>query len=116
MISLLCPFGIPGLGITFTLPGKLLDLLPISWSEEEEPLFDEDEDEDEEDSSPEVVDASTESFHKARKGVLILQRIPGHCEHCTGYGEVAMLSYEHCLHLSWSDVPNLFYLKRVLAP
>ena len=60
MISLLCPFGIPGLGITFTLPGILLDLLPISWSEEEEePLSLEDEDEVEEDSSPEEVDAST---------------------------------------------------------
>ena len=68
IISLLCPFGIPGLGITFALPGKLLDLLPVSWSEEEEPLFDEDEDEDEEDSSPEEVDASTESFSQSQEG------------------------------------------------
>ena len=69
MISLLCPFGIPGLGITFTLPGILLDLLPISWSEEEEePLSLEDEDEVEEDSSPEVVDASTESFSQSQEG------------------------------------------------
>ena len=71
MISLLCPFGIPGLGINFTLPGKLLDLLPISWSEEkEEPLSDEDEDEVEEDSSPEVVDASTASFSQSHEGGL----------------------------------------------
>ena len=83
MISLLCAFGIPGLGISFTLPGKLFDLLPFSESEDEveltlsgseeteESLSNEDEDDvEEEGSSPEVVDASTASFSQSHEGGL----------------------------------------------
>ena len=70
MISLLCAFGIPGFGISFTLLGKLFDLLTLSGSEEtEESLSKRDEDEvEEEDSSPEVVDASTASFSQSHEG------------------------------------------------
>ena len=89
MISLLCAFGIPGLGISFSLPGKLFDLLPFSGSgdeveltlsgseETEESLSDEDEVEVvDDDSSPEVVDASTASFSQSHEGGLGFYKEP----------------------------------------